>query len=63
LACNSLIEDKFYEKSEEQLERLRELVKTNTPEYVSSLAVYVREKMYLRSISQVLAVELAKYHK
>jgi hypothetical protein len=58
----SALSDNFYEKSGDRLTRLRELIAKNKPEFVAKLAVYAREKMYLRSIPLVLAVELAKIH-
>jgi hypothetical protein len=39
---------------------LRKLIAVNDKEFVAKLAVYVREKMYLRSVPLVLTVELAK---
>jgi hypothetical protein len=57
------LQDQFYEKSTEKLERIRTLIAKNDPAFVARLAVYTREKMYLRSIPMVLAVELAKVHK
>ncbi|RYE18081.1 MAG: TROVE domain-containing protein, partial [Sphingobacteriaceae bacterium] len=56
------LSDNFYEKSVDRLQRLRELIEKNNAEFVAKLAVYAREKMYLRSIPMVLAVELAKQH-
>ncbi|SFW57891.1 TROVE domain-containing protein [Chitinophaga sancti] len=56
------LHDQFYEGSAERLVRIRELIKKNDPQFVARLAVYTREKMYLRSIPLVLAVELAKIH-
>ncbi|RFM36220.1 TROVE domain-containing protein [Chitinophaga silvisoli] len=56
------LHDQFYEGSAERLERIRALIKKNDPQFVARLAVYTREKMYLRSIPLVLAVELAKVH-
>jgi hypothetical protein len=63
LACASLMEDSYYESAAKRLQRLKELVKACDPEFVSSLTMYVREKMYLRSVSHALCVELANYHK
>lgn len=54
------LSDQFYEKSADKLERLRELIAKNDAEFVAKLAVYIREKMYLRSTPLVLTVELAK---
>lgn len=56
------LHDQFYEGSADRLVRIRELIKKNDPQFVARLAVYTREKMYLRSIPLVLAVELAKVH-
>ena len=53
----------FYEKADDRITRLRELIALNNPEFVAKLAIYAREKMYLRSVPLVLAVELAKTHK
>ncbi|MFT3703498.1 MAG: TROVE domain-containing protein [Agriterribacter sp.] len=54
------LSDQFYEKATDKLQRLRALIAKNDEEFVAKLAVYVREKMYLRSIPLVLNVELAK---
>jgi hypothetical protein len=54
------LSDSFYEKSNDRLERIVELMKKNDPEFVAKLAVYARNKMYMRSVPVVLAVELAK---
>jgi hypothetical protein len=57
------LQDQFYEKTTDKLERLRSLIAKNDPAFVARLAVYTREKMYLRSVPLVLAVELARTHK
>lgn len=54
------LNDTFYEKGENRLQRIKELILKNDPEYVAKLAVYTRNEMYMRSIPMVLAVELAK---
>lgn len=58
----SSLSSKFYEQKEDRIERIRSLIKNNDPYFVAQLAVYAREKMYLRSIPLVLTVELAKIH-
>lgn len=63
LACSSFLEDKFYEKASTQLQRIKDLVPKCNPQFVANLTIYVREKMNLRSITHVLAVELARSHK
>ncbi|MDR1980991.1 MAG: TROVE domain-containing protein [Tannerellaceae bacterium] len=52
----------FYEAMPQRLERLRELIEENDPQFVAHLAVYAREEMNLRSIPLILTVELAKIH-
>jgi 60 kDa SS-A/Ro ribonucleoprotein len=54
------LSDQFYEKANDKLERIRKLIAKNDAAFVAKLAVYAREKMYLRSIPLVLTVELAK---
>ncbi|MBV7532146.1 TROVE domain-containing protein [Chitinophaga sp. sic0106] len=56
------LSDQFYEGSAEKLDRIRLLMAKNGPAFIARLAVYAREKMYLRSVPMVLAVELAKQH-
>ena len=62
LAVTSSLQNKFYEKTGKQIQRLRGLIAQNDPEFVARLAIYTREKMYLRSIPLVMTVELAKIH-
>ena len=61
----SILSNKFYENADMNTQRIQKLIagiaKIN-PEFIGKLAVYAREKMYLRSIPLVLAVELAKAH-
>lgn len=54
------LNDSFYEKKDERLARIRQLVAQNDPEFVARLAAYARQSLHLRSIPMVLAVELAK---
>lgn len=58
----STLSNKFYESQDGRVSRIRDLIKTNDPAFVAKLAVYAREKMYMRSMPLVLAVELAKIH-
>jgi len=60
--CTASLQPKFYEDVNSQLGEIRDLIKKVPAEFVAKLAVYAREKMYLRSIPLVLAVELAKIH-
>ncbi|GAA0730740.1 TROVE domain-containing protein [Aquimarina litoralis] len=59
---NSTLEKTNYEATNDRLERIIKLVQKNDPYFVAQLAVYARQKMYLRSIPIVLAVELSKVH-
>ncbi|MBT1688965.1 TROVE domain-containing protein [Dawidia soli] len=54
------LSDKFYEKAGERMERIRMLIELNEPDFVARLAVYARQRMHLRSVPLMLAVELAK---
>ncbi|MBC9913788.1 TROVE domain-containing protein [Chitinophaga varians] len=54
------LNDQFYEGASDRLTRICTLMDQNDPAFVARLAVYAREKMYLRSIPMVLAVEMAK---
>ncbi|RAJ83624.1 TROVE domain-containing protein [Chitinophaga dinghuensis] len=56
------LSDQFYEKGTEKLDRIRHMMEQVDPSFIAKLAVYAREKMYMRSIPMVLAVELAKKH-
>jgi 60 kDa SS-A/Ro ribonucleoprotein len=54
------LDNQFYEKATDKLQRLRDLIAKNDAGFVAKLAVYAREKMHLRSVPLVLTVELAK---
>jgi 60 kDa SS-A/Ro ribonucleoprotein len=54
------LSDNFYEKSNERLTRIQQLISKNNAEFTAKLAIYARSEMYMRSIPLVLAVELAK---
>lgn len=58
----SLLSDSYYEKTDARLARIQALIRQNEPQFVAKLAVYAREKMYLRSLPLVLVTELAKIH-
>lgn len=59
----SALGDKFYETASDRLQTLQRLIAEADSLFVAQLAVYTREKMNLRSIPLVLAVELAKVHR
>jgi len=59
-AATAGLSDQFYEKAAYKVDRLQKLIAKNDAAFVAKLAVYVREKMHLRSVPLVLTVELAK---
>lgn len=58
----TILSNKFYEKEDDRIARIRMLLPKVDPTFVAKLAVYAREKMYLRSTPVMLAIELAKIH-
>ena len=60
--CASMMQPKFYETTNENVERIATLVKQVDPLFVSQLAIYARTVMNLRSVPLLLVVELARVH-
>ena len=60
--ATAALSDNFYEKADERLNRINELIAKNDALFTAKLAIYAREQMHLRSVPMVLAVELAKQH-
>lgn len=61
LLLTSFVNDKFYEKSTDQLDRLANLVKTiPDKKFVAKAAIYARNEFGMRSITHALAAELVK---
>ena len=59
--CTASLQPKFYESNvKDQIENLRQLISKVDAETVCKMAVYAREKMYLRSVPLVMLVELFK---
>jgi len=58
----STLSNKFYEKNDERMLRIFNLVKKVSPEFVAKLAVYTRNEMNLRSVPLLLVTLLAKIH-
>src|SRR5688572_5350047 len=54
------LSDSFYETADAKLQRIKDLMIKNDPEFVAKLAIYTRNQMHLRSVPLVLAIELAK---
>lgn len=56
----SFANDTFYEKAEDKFDRLKELVRQVDPLFAAKAAVYARKEFGMRSITHVLAGELAR---
>ena len=56
-------EDKFYERGDDRVRRIADLVRKVDAEFVAQLAVYARTEMHLRSVPMLLLVELANCHR
>src|SRR3990167_7362106 len=59
----TFLENKFYESGDARLERIKQLVALNKPEFVSKLAIVASTEFNLRSVTHVLIGELAKTHR
>lgn len=59
LVLTSFLKDKFYESGKDQLERLKALIKGNDPLFAAKLAVFARNEFGMRSVSHVIAAEIA----
>lgn len=58
LTLTSFVEDQFYRKAKNLLERVRALVAQVEPEFVAKLGIFARDNCGMRSISHALAVEV-----
>jgi hypothetical protein len=62
--CASILTPQYYTpNTNDQINKIKTLIRKCDPVFVAQLAVYAREQMYLRTIPMVLTVELAKCHK
>lgn len=61
ILLTSFANDKFYEKATDTYERLKQLVKLCDKKFVAQAAIYTRTQFGMRSITHVVASELAKY--
>lgn len=48
--ATELLDDKFYESTDNRTTRLKRLISKCSPEFVMKLAIYAREEMHLRSV-------------
>lgn len=60
ILLTSFVEDKFYEKATDGLTRLKAVLEHVNPLFAAKAAVYARQEFGMRSITHVLAAELAK---
>jgi hypothetical protein len=56
----SFANDSFYEKAENKFDRLKELIRNVDPLFSAKAAIYARKQFGMRSITHVLAGELAR---
>ena len=62
--CASILTPQFYTpNTNNQINKIKTLIRKCDPVFVAQLAVYARTRMNLRTIPMVLTVELAKCHK
>lgn len=61
LACTSVLHDKFYTTNDHK--RICNLISRVNVDFVKNLAIYIREKMYLRTVPIVILGQLAKLGK
>lgn len=63
VVVTTMLSDLNYEKIDERVNRIAELVAKVDPTFVAQLAIYARTQMYMRSVPMLLLVELAHVHK
>lgn len=61
ILLNSMVQDTYYTSTDKTLQRVKELLGSVDPLTAAKIAVYARNEFGMRSISHVVAAELAKY--
>lgn len=61
ILLTSFVNDQFYRSASDTIARVQAIVPKVDPEYGAKLAIYARKEFGMRSISHVLASELAPY--
>ena len=61
ILLTSFVNEQFYRKESETLDKVKELIKKCDKEFVAKAAIYARTEFGMRSITHVFASELAKY--
>jgi 60 kDa SS-A/Ro ribonucleoprotein len=59
----TFLEDKYYEKGDDRMVRIRNLIAQCKPQFVANLAIVARKEFNLRSVSHLLVAELSKIHR
>ena len=59
ILLTSFVNDQFYRSSNDTLLRIKELIKQVDPTFAAKAAIFARDKFGMRSISHVLASEIA----
>ncbi len=59
IVLTSFVNDKYYEKTDNTVKKVQELVNKVDVEFAAKLAVYARKEFGMRSITHVLAAEIA----
>lgn len=63
ILLTSFVEDKYYRSADSELNRVRELIRQVDPVFAAKAALYARDKGNMRSISHVVAGEIASFVK
>lgn len=61
ILLTSFVQDQFYRKADDTVKRIPELLAKVDPKFAAKAAIYARNTFGMRSITHVLAVEVAKY--
>jgi len=61
ILLTSFVQDTFYQNSTDNINRVRELLKKVDPKFAAQAAVFARNQWGMRSITHVLAAELASF--
>jgi 60 kDa SS-A/Ro ribonucleoprotein len=61
LLLTSFVQDQFYRSADDQMKRIGELLNKVDPKFAAKAAIYTRNVFGMRSITHVLAVEIAKH--
>jgi len=61
LLLTSFVRDEYYESANDLLTRVRALLPQVSPEFAAKAAIFARDEFGMRSISHVVAAELARY--